>query len=206
LGEGLDLFWLFYWGGRRAPQCLRSVYRRLLVVCIWHFFVWFFFRVVRSYTDLPLQIFRVRILKSKEISLVLAGGVISGFLSPESAKLGQNLVTSTPFVGAYQILTATTFASIFVLLFLDIPPLTTAERAGPRRPISIIMMQPVFIVAALASMISQGVMNFLMTASPIAMATCGLPFSDTAFVIEWHIFGMFAPVFFTGHLEKNLAK
>ena len=117
-----------------------------------------------------------------------------------------NLVTSTPFVGAYLILTATTFASIFVLLFLDIPPLTTAERSGPRRPISIIMMQPVFIVAALASMISQGVMNFLMTASPIAMATCGLPFSDTAFVIEWHIFGMFGPVFFTGHLEKNLAK
>ena len=144
--------------------------------------------------------------KSKAISLVLAGGVVAGFLGPESAKLGQNLVTSTPFVGAYLILTATTFASIFVLLFLDIPPLTSAERAGPRRPISTIMMQPVFLAAALAAMISQGVMNFLMTASPIAMATCGLPFSDTAFVIEWHIFGMFAPGFFTGHLVKKFGE
>tara|TARA_B100001123_G_C15024003_1_gene912710 strand:- start:142 stop:753 length:612 start_codon:yes stop_codon:yes gene_type:complete len=82
--------------------------------------------------------------KSKAISLVLAGGVVSGFLGPESAKFGQNLVTSLPFVGAYLILTGVTMLAIFVLFFLDIPMMTPEERAGPRRPIIQIMKQPVF--------------------------------------------------------------
>jgi len=29
------------------------------------------------------------------------------------------------------------------------------------------------------------------------------PFSDTAFVIQWHVFGMFAPSFFTGQLIRK---
>ena len=55
--------------------------------------------------------------KSKAISLVLAGGVVSGFLGPESAKFGQSLITSIPFVGAYLILTGVTVFAIFVLFF-----------------------------------------------------------------------------------------
>jgi MFS family permease len=35
------------------------------------------------------------------------------------------------------------------------------------------------------------------------MQQCGLPFSDAAFVLEWHVIGMFAPGFFTGHLIKR---
>ena len=53
--------------------------------------------------------------KSKAISLVLAGGVVSGFLGPESAKFGQNLINSIPFVGAYLILMGVTVFAIFVL-------------------------------------------------------------------------------------------
>jgi MFS family permease len=46
-------------------------------------------------------------------------------------------------------------------------------------------------------------MNLLMAATPLAMQQCGLPFSDTALVLEWHVIGMFAPGFFTGHLIKR---
>ena len=46
-------------------------------------------------------------------------------------------------------------------------------------------------------------MNLLMAATPIAMQQCGLPFSDAAFVLEWHVIGMFAPGFFTGSLIKR---
>jgi MFS family permease len=42
-----------------------------------------------------------------------------------------------------------------------------------------------------------------MAATPLAMQTCGMPFGDTALVLEWHIIGMFAPGFFTGHLIKR---
>jgi MFS family permease len=71
------------------------------------------------------------------------------------------------------------------------------------RPLSEIVRQPVFIVAALCSALGYGVMNLLMASTPIAMDQCGLPFSDTALVLEWHVIGMFAPGFFTGQLIKR---
>ncbi len=71
------------------------------------------------------------------------------------------------------------------------------------RPLGEIMRQPVFIVAAAAGALGYGVMNLLMAATPIAMQVCSLPFSDVALVLEWHVIGMFAPGFFTGHLIKR---
>ena len=46
-------------------------------------------------------------------------------------------------------------------------------------------------------------MNLLMAGTPLAMDICKFPFSDTAIVLEWHVIGMFAPGFFTGHLIKK---
>jgi MFS family permease len=65
------------------------------------------------------------------------------------------------------------------------------------------MRQPVFVVSALGAAIGYGVMNLLMAATPLAMQICGLPFSDAAFVLQWHVIGMFAPGFFTGHLIRR---
>ena len=47
-------------------------------------------------------------------------------------------------------------------------------------------------------------MNLLMAATPLAMQVCGYAFDDAALVLEWHVIGMFAPGFFTGHLIKRL--
>jgi MFS family permease len=144
--------------------------------------------------------------KAKAISLVLAGGVISAFLGPELAKLGKDLPWLRQFVGPYLILSGLAVLSAIVLAFLDIPPLTRAERMDPGRPLIAIMTQPVFIVATLTAMIAQGVMNFLMTATPIAMHHVHHAFADTALVIEWHVFGMFAPGFFTGSLIRRFGE
>ncbi len=45
--------------------------------------------------------------------------------------------------------------------------------------------------------------GLLMTATPLAMSACQLPFSDAAFVIQWHVIAMFAPSFVTGTLIKR---
>jgi MFS family permease len=58
-------------------------------------------------------------------------------------------------------------------------------------------------VATAAAALSYGVMNLLMAATPLAMQVCGFPFSDAALVLEWHVIGMFAPGFFTGHLIRK---
>jgi MFS family permease len=62
------------------------------------------------------------------------------------------------------------------------------------------MSQPVFIVAALASMLSYGIMNLFMTSTPLAMRAHDHHFNDAAFVLQWHMIGMFGPSFFTGSI------
>jgi MFS family permease len=143
--------------------------------------------------------------RSRAISLVLAGGVIAAFVGPEMAKLGQHLL-STPFVGGYWLMVGITVLTGIVLVALDIPRQTRAERDGPKRPLRVVMAQPVFIAATTAALIGQGVMTFLMTATPIAMQNVHHAFADTAFVIEWHIFAMFAPGFFTGWLINRFGE
>jgi MFS family permease len=61
----------------------------------------------------------------------------------------------------------------------------------------------VFITAVVCAMISFGVMNLLMTATPLAMQVCGFSYNNAATVIEWHVIAMFAPGFFTGSLNKH---
>jgi MFS family permease len=61
----------------------------------------------------------------------------------------------------------------------------------------------VFIVATAGAALGYGVMNLLMAATPLAMQVCGFEFDDAALVLEWHVIGMFAPGFFTGHLIKR---
>jgi MFS family permease len=144
--------------------------------------------------------------RSRAISLVLAGGVVAAFAGPETAKLGKDLITSAPFAGGYLLLRGFCLASAAVLMLLDVPPPTRAEREGPRRPLREIVAQPVFIAATVSAAIVQGTMTLLMTATPIAMQHHHHVFDDTALVIEWHIFGMFAPGFFAGALVERFGE
>lgn len=142
--------------------------------------------------------------KSTAISLVLAGGIVGGFVGPETSKLTKDLVAGHAYTGPYASLAGFALLSILVLRWLRIPGLTETERASAGRPLARIAQQPAFLVAVLCGMIGYGVMNLLMTTTPLAMIACQHPFSDAAFVIQWHIVGMFAPSFVTGALVKRL--
>ncbi len=145
--------------------------------------------------------------KRQAISLVLAGGVFAGLAGPNLAKWGKDLFTDPIYAGSFLFMIMTALLAALVLIYLDIPPLSRKERDGPRRALMDIVRQPVFIAAAVSATIAQCVMNFLMTATPIAMvAHCGHQFGDAANVIAWHIVGMFAPGFFTGWLVKRFGE
>jgi MFS family permease len=75
--------------------------------------------------------------------------------------------------------------------------------AASGRTVGALLRQPVFAIALLSAALSYGVMNLLMAATPLAMQTCGLPFASTAWVLEWHVIGMFAPGFVTGSLIQR---
>jgi len=109
-----------------------------------------------------------------------------------------------PFVGAYLALAVVALLSMAVMSRVRFAPHVQAAAAGSGgRPLREIARQPEFVVAALGASMGYGVMNLLMAATPLAMQVCGLPFADAAFVLEWHVIGMFAPGFFTGHLIKR---
>lgn len=140
--------------------------------------------------------------RSTAISLVLAGGLVGGFVGPETSKLTKDIVAGHTFAGAYLSLIGFALLSMLVLRWLDIPVLTESERRETGRPLATIARQPAFLVAVLCGMIAYGVMNLLMAATPLAMIACEHPFSDAAFVIQWHLVGMFAPSFVTGALIR----
>jgi MFS family permease len=141
-------------------------------------------------------------VKAKAISLVLAGGLVGGLIGPETSKLTVDFF-ATPYVGAYLFVTLSMVLAILALQVLRIPPPSEAERKGPSRPLREIMAQPKFVVAVICSAVGYGVMNLLMTATPLAMAVCGYAYAATASVIGWHIIGMYAPSLFTGSLIRK---
>lgn len=140
--------------------------------------------------------------KEKAVSWVLAGGLIGAIIGPNLAAATRNLL-AVPFAAAYLSLAGIALLGLAVMAFVQFPPLPVKASTDTGRPLGEIMRQPVFIVAAAAGALGFGVMNLLMAATPIAMQQCALPFSDAAFVLQWHVIGMFAPGFFTGHLIKR---
>ena len=140
--------------------------------------------------------------REKAVSLVMAGGLLGAVAGPNLAVATRNM-TEVPFAGAYLALAGVALLAMVLLAFIEFPPAPDVKASGGGRPLGEIMRQPVFIVAAAAGALGYGVMNLLMAATPIAMQICGLPFSDVALVLEWHVIGMFAPGFFTGHLIKR---
>jgi MFS family permease len=140
--------------------------------------------------------------REKAVSWVMAGGLIGAIVGPNLAARTRDL-TEVPFAGAYLALAGVAVLGMGLMAFLKFPPVPAPVAGDVGRPLSQIVRQPVFIVAALAGALSYGVMNLLMAATPLAMDQCGLPFSDAALVLEWHVIGMFAPGFFTGSLIKR---
>lgn len=142
--------------------------------------------------------------RSQAISWVLAGGIIAAILGPWVATGSKGWFNSELYVGALVAILGLQAISSLLLLGLQIPSVETEHNGQMTRPLSKIVRQPKFLVATLGSTVSYGVMVFVMTATPLAMAAAAHSFDQTASVIQWHVIGMFAPSLITGWLIKKL--
>jgi MFS family permease len=138
--------------------------------------------------------------RSRAISYVLAGGVVAAFVGPGLAVLTLDMFEDVRYVGGYVAVMGLILTAITVLQFIEIPRDRSTARRGDARPIMEIARQPAFIVAVMAAVVGYAAMTLVMTATPLAMKTHGHDFVETAFVIHWHLLGMFAPSFVTGHI------
>ncbi|MDD5296162.1 MAG: MFS transporter [Rhodocyclaceae bacterium] len=141
--------------------------------------------------------------KPKAISFTLAGGILGGFIGPALSNLTKN-AWGTEFLATYLSLSGFALVALAIASRLHIPAPAVAARTGDQgRPWIEIARRPAFIVAVLAAAVGYGTMNLLMAATPLAMDVCGFPFGDVAFVLQWHVLGMYVPSFFTGNLIRR---
>lgn len=141
-------------------------------------------------------------MKARAISYVLAGGLVAAFVGPQLAKVTVDLLPAA-FAASYLAVVGLSFLAIVLLQFTRLVKAHAPGVSTSGRPILEIMRSPTFIVAALSSTMGYGVMNMLMTSTPLAMQVCGFGLGDSATVIQWHVVGMFLPSFFTGSLIKR---
>lgn len=144
--------------------------------------------------------------KPKAISWVMAGGILAGIIGPQTVIHTKDLLAPIMFAGAYVGQAILTLLTMAALMFLRIPKLPAEQRRSSGRPIGEIMRQPAFIVAATSGISAYALMNFVMTAAPLAMVACGFSAADAALGIQWHVLAMFGPSFFTGSLIARFGK
>lgn len=139
---------------------------------------------------------------SKAISWVIAGGLVAAFLGPQLGQWGRDWVPGQLFVGSYLAQAVLSVLALLTLTLVRLAP-PPASNGGTSRPLREIVAQPALRASVFGAAVGYATMIMVMTATPLAILGCGLPGSDVTPVIQWHVFGMFAPSFFTGHLVKR---
>jgi predicted MFS family arabinose efflux permease len=137
--------------------------------------------------------------RSRAVSFVLAGGVIAALAGPNLARYTAHLIPSAVYAGSIGSTILLYLASLLLLSRVRIPP-EPGEAHGTMRRLGEIARQPLYLAALVGGAAGYGAMVLIMTATPLAMHRYAYSFSDTAFVIQWHVLGMFAPSFVTGYL------
>ncbi|OLU34900.1 MFS transporter [Pseudomonas sp. PA15(2017)] len=137
--------------------------------------------------------------RARALSFVMGGGVVAGVVGPQ-------LVTHTMYMWPAHMFAATFIAQAVVaaisaaVLFGVRLPAPIISGVGDGRSLRTICLQPRFITAALCGSVSYMLMNFLMTAAPLAMLMCGHSQESSNLGLQWHVIAMYAPSFITGRL------
>ena len=153
-------------------------------------------------------------LKARAISIVLSGGLIAAILGPSLVKISFSINGPEPFLYSYLAIVILNCLGPFILF--HVKPHTSSrlvkeskndnlfmKRPGSNRSLAIIFKNPVILVSISCSMIAYGIMNLIMTSSPIAIVGCGFGTNQAASVVSAHALAMFAPSFFTGKLIEK---
>ncbi len=131
----------------------------------------------------------------RAVSLVLLGAVGGAFIGPGLATRAAGWLPDAPFAGSFLVLAVMfAVAAGLLCLLVDAPLPAPTEGVPGGRPWTAIARQPLFVIAVLGGVVGQGVMTFVMTATPISMHVLdGFSLGDTAAVIRGHVLAMYLP-------------
>lgn len=143
--------------------------------------------------------------RSRAISLVTAGGVVAAVAGPNLGAWSRNAFEGAAYAGSFAVVTALSLMATTLLAMTPLPHVRhDGVTGGVPRPVSEIARQPRFRSAVISAAVGAAVMTLVMTATPLSMVAHDHDLADAAFVIQWHVLGMFLPSFFTGWLIRRL--
>ena len=144
--------------------------------------------------------------KARAISFVLAGGIITAILGPQTVIFTHDLLMPVPFAGSFAAIMALAAVGGSILFLLRRESKVEARQAASHggRPLSVIVMQPRFAVALGCAVASYALMTFVMTGAPLAMVGCGFSSDQATLGISWHVMAMYGPSFFTGRVIHRI--
>ncbi|PKR54353.1 MFS transporter [Thalassospira marina] len=141
--------------------------------------------------------------RSRAISFTMLGGVLAAFIGPNLANFARNWFDTVPFLGTFCALFSLQLLLLLAISQLRLPETHKKVHDEPARPLGEIFRVPGVLVAIVGAALGYAVMSFVMTATPLAILDCNYDFGDAAFIIQWHVVGMYAPGFFTGNLIRR---
>ncbi|MEM8768273.1 MAG: MFS transporter, partial [Pseudomonadota bacterium] len=141
------------------------------------------------------------------VSFILVGSIGGALLGPELAWRSPTWTPESPYAGAF-----TVGAACYLLAALALAafrpaaqPTAGLDASEPPRALLEIVRQPAVIAAIVAGVVGQGVMTFVMTATPVSMHVVdGHSLEATASVIRGHVLAMYVPSLFSGLLIARL--
>ncbi len=143
---------------------------------------------------------------AQAVSIVMVGTLAAAAIGPQVALALKDLVPGHEYAGSFVGVAALCIATALTLTAYRAPPPWVLQAgSGTPRPLAAIVRQPTYLTAVLGGIVSYAVMSFIMTATPISMHVHD-HHSDTAtaWVIQSHLLGMYAPSLFSGRLISRI--
>lgn len=138
---------------------------------------------------------------SYAISFILMGSILGAFAAPEIIAYSNSLASANPYDSVFLLLVGLYVIAAILVVGTRNVIISSGGAATTSRPFSEVVRQPIFITAILAGMVGQGVMTYVMTATPISMNVSeGYSIVETSEVIRAHVIAMYLPSLVTPFL------
>ncbi|MCJ2099618.1 MFS transporter [Methylobacterium sp. E-046] len=137
--------------------------------------------------------------RARALSTVMAGGIFAGVIGPQLVTHTMNLWPPHLFAATFLAQAGVAALAAVILSGVRLPR-PAADDLDGGRPLAEILAQPRFVIAVVCGAVSYLLMNFVMTAAPLAMHLCGHAQEDANLGLQWHVIAMYGPSFFTGRL------
>jgi MFS family permease len=151
--------------------------------------------------------------RDEALSFILYGGLIAAFAGPFAATASAHVI-EPEYTAAYLLVALFSLCSIVLIAFL--PAKASRSEAvkdvsgggedadSSPRPIASVIHSADFRLGLIALAGAAALMTMVMAMGPLASHEAGHSMSDGAFMIQWHMVGMFAPAIISGHVMTRI--